>query len=141
MSTTSTFTSTMTSGVISDATSPTLTKVLVTGAASGLGRTFLEHYATLPNHAVAGIDARPWPQTDVLPASARFVQVDVTDELSVKAFLSTCDGKDEHSSHTGDDGAAAQRSTWLSTAPASEGSCPLWRTPTRMMSPRRRPWR
>lgn len=79
----------------------------MTGAASGLGRTFLEHYAALPDHVVTGIDARPWPQTAKLRASAQFVQVDVTDEASVKAFLSTCDGKNALNGHIGDDGAAA----------------------------------
>ena len=98
----------MPSETISDTTtSPATTRVLVTGAASGLGRTFLEHYAALPDHVVTGIDARRWPQTAKLPASTQFVQVDVTDEVSVKAFLDTCDGKDALTAHIGDDGAAA----------------------------------
>lgn len=101
----------------------TATRILVTGATSGLGRTFLEHYATA-DRAVTGIDARPWPQTAELPTSARFAQVDVTDESFVKAFLSTCDGKDALKGHIGDDRAAAQCSTSSSTAPASAGSFP-----------------
>ena len=97
----------MPSETMSDTTtSPATTRVLVTGAASGLGRTFLEHYAALADHVVTGIDARPWPQTAKSPASAQLVQVDVTDESSVQAFLDTCDGKDALRGHIGDDGAA-----------------------------------
>lgn len=89
-----------------DVIMPHTNYVLVTGAASGLGRTFLEHYAALAGHEVTGIDARPWPEAAAFPASARFAQVDVTDEASVKAFLSSCTGKEVASDRTDDDGAA-----------------------------------
>ena len=88
------------------ASDATTTQVLVTGAASGLGRAFLEHYAALAGHKVTGIDARPWPQSAILPASARFAHVDVTDDSSVKAFLTSCDGKDATHGRMGDDEAA-----------------------------------
>jgi NAD(P)-dependent dehydrogenase (short-subunit alcohol dehydrogenase family) len=78
--------------------------VLITGAASGLGRAFFEYYAKIPTLRVMGIDVRPWPEgvptfetpsisnvNTGLPSSdsgisPRFMTVDITDEAALQRF-------------------------------------------------------
>ncbi|KAB2571721.1 Glucose/ribitol dehydrogenase [Lasiodiplodia theobromae] len=70
------------------------THILVTGASSGLGRAFFEHFSSFPptTHQVRGIDARPYPthltaSSCEVGACGRFNQVDLTAEALVQKFV------------------------------------------------------
>lgn len=76
------------------APSPQKAHILVTGASSGLGRAFFEHFASFPptTHQVRGIDARPYPthltaSSCEVGACGRFNQVDLTAEALVQKFV------------------------------------------------------
>jgi NAD(P)-dependent dehydrogenase (short-subunit alcohol dehydrogenase family) len=56
------------------------TRIVITGASSGLGLAFLNHYASQPNTEVIAIDNRPIQN---VVGNVRFYQVDVTIEAAL----------------------------------------------------------
>ncbi|OJD35020.1 nad-binding protein [Diplodia corticola] len=73
---------------------PEKAHILVTGASSGLGRAFFEHFSSFPpgTHHVRGIDARPYPthpaaSSCFVGACGTFNQVDLTAEALVRKFV------------------------------------------------------
>ncbi|KAH7021798.1 hypothetical protein B0J12DRAFT_686881 [Macrophomina phaseolina] len=68
--------------------------ILITGASSGLGRGFFEHYSSFPptTHYVRGIDARPYPthpgtSSCTVGASGHFYQLDLSAEALVQKYV------------------------------------------------------
>ncbi|KAL1639718.1 hypothetical protein SLS58_007616 [Diplodia intermedia] len=86
---------------------PRKAHILVTGASSGLGRAFFEHFSSFPptTHIVRGIDARPYPthpQASSCPVGAcgTFNQVDLSAEPLVKKFVAAATQSRSHSRST-----------------------------------------
>lgn len=110
------------------ATSPPQTHILITGASSGLGRAFFEHYAAFPptTHHVRGIDASPWPSharvsSYAVGACGHFTQVDLTAEALVQKFIRAA---------TIPAGAAVSRSSAAASASAAAYAAPAASTTT-----------
>jgi NAD(P)-dependent dehydrogenase (short-subunit alcohol dehydrogenase family) len=63
--------------------------ILISGAASGLGRAFLEAYATDSNNHILALDRAPIPQPSLQNALATIEahELDVTDKVSLDLFL------------------------------------------------------
>ncbi|PVH95881.1 NAD(P)-binding protein [Periconia macrospinosa] len=82
--------------------SPTRKKILITGASSGLGHTFLTHYASQPHTTIYALDQTPLPPLHVEDASAatriHSHVVDITSVSAVAAVvekISSSDGVDD----------------------------------------------
>lgn len=102
------------------APSPQKAHILVTGASSGLGRAFFEHFSSFPptTHQVRGIDARPYPthltaSSCEVGACGRFNQVDLTAETLVQKFVRNA---------TVPGAAAAAQSRWHSRSASNPGT-------------------
>lgn len=60
--------------------------ILITGASSGLGLAFLQHYASLPSHpSIITLDAQPLPSHVHYP-NIQFHQVDITSDTAIKTL-------------------------------------------------------
>ncbi|GME63123.1 Glucose/ribitol dehydrogenase [Neofusicoccum parvum] len=73
---------------------PAKTHILITGASSGIGRAFFEHFSSFPptTHYVRGVDARPFPtnpkiSTCAVGACGHYAQIDLTAEALVQKFV------------------------------------------------------
>ncbi|KAF4313588.1 Glucose/ribitol dehydrogenase [Botryosphaeria dothidea] len=68
--------------------------VLITGASSGLGRAFFEHFSAFPptTHHIRGVDARPYPNhpnvsSCTVGTSGHYNQLDLSAEALVQKFV------------------------------------------------------